>query len=105
MQGVCQQRHFPAVAQPFRVLWAPWAPSLFLVLAGLLISVFLSAFVGTAFGGLLLPVGIAGGHGLAIVLGLRMQFMVTIIGGLENVRRGTTNLAKGKSGPYEFANI
>lgn len=105
MRGLCQQRHFPAVAQPFRVLWAPWAPSLVFVLIGLFLSVLGSAILGAAVGGFLLPVGLVGGHGLAIVLGLRMQFMASVIAGLENVRRGGTNLTRDKAGSYDFANI
>ena len=100
MQGVCQQRHFPAVAQPFRVLWAPWAPSLFFTLTGLLLSV-----VSQSLGAFILPIGLVGGHVIAIIIGLRMQFMVTLIAGIENVRRGSTNLTSQKTGAYEFANI
>ncbi len=105
MQGVCQQRHFPAVAQPFRVLWAPWAPSLFFTLTGLLLSVLVMALVSQSLGSIILPIGIVGGHAIAIVIGLRMQFMVTLIAGIENMRRGSTNLTTAKTGPYEFANI
>lgn len=105
MQGLCQQRHFPAVAQPFRVLWAPWAPSLVFVIIGLFLSVIGSVILGPAVGGALLPVGLVGGHGLAIVLGLRMQFMASVVAGLENVRRGGTNMTRKKTGHYNFANI
>ncbi|MAM40846.1 MAG: hypothetical protein CL949_20605 [Erythrobacter sp.] len=105
MQGVCQQRHFPAVAQPFRVLWAPWAPSLFFTLTGLLLSVLMMALVSQSLGAFILPIGLVGGHVIAIIIGLRMQFMVTLIAGIENVRRGSTNLTSQKTGAYEFANI
>lgn len=105
MQGLCQQRHFPAVAQPFRVLWAPWAPALFFFFAGMLFSVLGAAIFGAGLGGFLLPVGIVGGHTLAILVGLRMQFMANIIGGLENRRTGSTNLTKQKLSTFEFANL
>jgi hypothetical protein len=105
MQGLYQQRHFPAVAQPFRILWAPWAPSLAFVLVGLLLSVLGAAILGPAIGGVLLPVGLVGGHATAIAVGLRMQFMATLVAGLENHRRGTTNLSAKKAGQYEFANL
>lgn len=105
MQGVCQQRHFPAVAQPFRVLWAPWAPALFFFFCGLFFSVLCAAIFGAGIGGFMLPVGIVGGHTLAILVGLRMQFMANIIGGLENRRTGSTNLAAEKTSQFDFANL
>ena len=72
MRGVCQQRHFPSVARPFRILWAPWAPAVFFfglsfVLAGLGAAIF-----GGSAGPIVLVIGIMGGQQIASV-GKRIQ--------------------------------
>ena len=95
MRGVCHQHHFPAVARPFRILWAPWAPAIFC---------FVSAIVGTPLGSVLMPVSILIGHGVAIAIGNKAQYMATLVTGLENRRTGSTNLSK-DGGNFDFANI
>jgi hypothetical protein len=105
MRGVCQQRHFPSVARPFRILWAPWAPAVFFFCASFFISIMTSSFVGTSIGSILLPIGIVVGHLAAILVGTKAQYAATIITGVENRRTGSTNLSQDKSSAYEFSNI
>ena len=105
MRGVCQQRHFPTVARPFRILWAPWAPAVFFFVFSFFLSLFLTAFFGTAVGSFILPLGFVGGHLAAIFIGSRAQYAATIITGFENRRTGSTNLSKDSDGNYTFSNI
>lgn len=104
MQGVCMQNHFPAVAQPFRVLWAPWSLALLGIFVSLFTSVFCMITLGTTFGGILLVVLMPGCHVLAIVFGLRLRYMASLVTSLDNRKTGTTNLAE-DAGNFEFANI
>ena len=108
-QGTCTQRHFPAVAQPFRILWAPWSAALAFFAIAMLTSFFLMGLFGSSVGGVAMPVLVMIGHGLAISVGIRMRYLASIIGGLENRRTGSTNLKKipegEKRSSYEFANI
>jgi hypothetical protein len=104
MQGVCQQNHFPAVAQPFRVLWAPWSLALLGVVTALFTSVFLMIVVGTTIGGIALIVLLPGLHVAAIVFGLKLRYLSSIVTSLDNRRTGTTNLSKDKN-TFDFANI
>jgi len=105
MKGGCQQRHFPAVAQPFRILWAPWAPAVFFFVTAVILAILGMALLGASFGGILLPVLIVIGHVVAILLGLKMRYMASILAGMENRRAGTTNLTDKKTGSFEFANL
>ena len=105
MRGVCQQRHFPSVARPFRILWAPWAPAVFFfglsfVLAGLGAAIF-----GGSAGPIVLVIGIMGGHFAAVMIGSKAQYAASIVTGIENRRTGTTNLSSESAGNYEFSNI
>lgn len=104
MQGVCMQNHFPAVAQPFRVLWAPWSLALLGIFSSLFISVFCMMLVSTTIGGVLLVVLMPGFHILAIVFGLRLRYLSSLVTSLDNRKTGSTNLSR-DSGTYEFANI
>jgi len=104
MRGVCHQSHFPAVARPFRLLWAPWAPAVFSFFASLLLSVFISILISMTLGTFLLPLFILVGHGLAITVGSRAQYMATLVTGIENRRTGSTNLGD-DDGNFNFANI
>ena len=104
MRGVCHQHHFPAVARPFRILWAPWAPAIFCFFSAIMLSLVVSAIVGTTVGSVLMPVSILIGHGVAIAIGNKAQYMATLVTGLENRRTGSTNLAK-DGGNFDFANI
>ena len=105
MRGVCQQRHFPMVARPFRILWAPWAPAVFFFVLSFFLSIFATAFFGTSVGSLILPLGIVCGHLAAVVIGSRLQYAATLITGIENRRTGSTNLSRDKDGSYVFTNI
>lgn len=108
-QGTCTQRHFPAVAQPFRILWAPWSAALFFFFAAMMTSFLLMAIFGSSVGGAAMPVLVMVGHGLAISIGIKMRYLASIVGGLENRRTGATNLKTKVDGkketPFEFANI
>lgn len=104
MQGVCMQNHFPAVAQPFRVLWAPWSLALLGIFSALFISVFCMIVFGSTFGGILLVILVPGFHGLAIAFGLKLRYLSSMVTSLDNRRTGTTNLAE-DGGNFEFANI
>lgn len=104
MQGVCQQKHFPAVAQPFRVLWAPWSLAALGIALALVISAFTMATIGTTVGGILLAVLVPGFHILAIALGLKLRYLSTMVTSLDNRKTGSSNLSPDKSG-FDFANI
>ena len=95
MQGVCQQRHFPAVAQPFKIFWAPWP----LVVAGAItafsISILSMLLVNTTVGSIALPVLLLVFHTLAVVFGLRMRYAYNILMAMENRKTGSTNLGHG----------
>lgn len=106
MQGVCTQKHFPAVAQPFRVLWAPWPLAAVGIASALFLSVFCMAVFGTTVGGIMLPLTIVSFHGTAIAFGLKLRYLATMATSLDNRKTGSSNLApkKGKSN-FEFANI
>ena len=103
MRG-CTQRHFPAVAQPFKVLWAPWPLAATGIALALTISIFCMIVFGAAVGGILLPLTILGFHGTAIGLGLKLRYAATMVTSLDNRKTGSSNLSPDKSG-YEFANI
>lgn len=104
--GLCRQRHFPAVAQPFRVLWAPWAPALFFFFSGLFMAVLGIAFIGSQWGTFLMIVGVIGGHLTAISVGLKFRYMASIVTGLENRRTGSNNLSEDdRPTQYNFSNI
>lgn len=101
--GYCKQNHFPAVAQPFKVLWAPWplavvglAMSLLLTLVLVAIGLMTIAMFG-------FPLFVAGFHGLAIVMGLKMRYAMPIVFSLDNRKTGSSNL--GGKGPHYFSNI
>ena len=103
MSGVCTQRHFPAVAQPFRVLWAPWP----LAILGLAMSLFLMVFL-VAMGLMTVamfgfPVFVLGFHGAAIVMGLKLRYAMPIVFSLDNRKTGRSNL--GGKGSHYFSNI
>ena len=72
-------------------------------------SFMLMAVFGSSVGGVAMPVLVMIGHGLAISVGLKMRYLASIIGGLENRRTGSTNLKVNRDGkketPFEFANI
>jgi len=104
MRGVCHQHHFPAVARPFRILWAPWAPAVFCFFAGMMLSVVVSLVFGTTYGSILMPIGIVVGHGIAIAIGTKAQYMATLVTGMENRRTGSTNLTE-DGGNFDFANL
>lgn len=105
VSGLCRQRHFPAVAQPFRILWAPWSSALFFFVIAIITSILSMAIIGSSIGAIVLALGIICGHLAAIGLGLRMRYLATIVSGLENRRTGSTNLSEDKVGSYEFSNI
>lgn len=104
MRGFCHQNHFPAVARPFRLLWAPWAPAVFCFAAAFVISLLLMAIIGADIGMFLMPVLILVGHGIAIGFGNKAQYMATMVTGLENRRTGSTNLNP-EGGNFDFANL
>ena len=104
--GLCRQRHFPAVAQPFRVLWAPWAPALFFFIGGLILSIICMGIFGSTIGSFILVFNIVAGHITAILVGLKMRYMASLITGVENRRTGSTNLSeKEVPGSHNFSNI
>ena len=105
MRGVCQQRHFPSVARPFRILWAPWAPAVFFFFLSFILAGLSGAILGGTVGSIMMPVGIVGGHLAAIFLGSKAQYAATLVTGIENRRTGNTNLNPDKSGNYDFSNI
>ncbi len=102
-EGFCKQNHFPAVAQPFKVLWAPWP----LAILGLAMALFLmlvlvaSGLMTVAMFGF--PLFVAGFHGLAIAMGLKMRYAMPIVFSLDNRKVGSSNL--GGKGPHYFSNI
>lgn len=104
MQGVCTQKHFPAVAQPFRVLWAPWSLAALGIASALVISGFLMALVGTTVGGLALAALVPAFHLAAIGFGLKLRYLSTMVTSLDNRKTGSSNLSPDKSG-FDFANI
>lgn len=103
-QGVCTQKHFPAVAQPFRVLWAPWSLAAVGIACALVISAFCMIFLGTTVGGIMLAVLVPGFHVVAITLGLRLRYLASMVTSLDNRKSGTSNLNK-DGGGFEYANI
>ena len=105
MRGVCQQRHFPTVARPFRILWAPWAPAVFFFFLSFILAGLMGLIFGGSTGAFMMPIGIIGGHLAAIFLGSKAQYAATLVTGIENRRTGTTNLSPEKSGNYEFSNL
>jgi len=104
MQGVCMQNHFPAVAQPFRVLWAPWSLAVLGIVSALFISAFTMLLVGTTVGGILMAVLVPGFHIMAIVFGLKLRYLSSLVLSLDNRKTGITNLSP-DSGNFDFANI
>ena len=104
MRGVCHQNHFPAVARPFRILWAPWAPAVFCFFTSILLSLIISLVFGKTLGTIFMPIGIIGGHIVAITAGNKAQYMATLVTGLENRRTGSTNLNV-DGGNFDFANL
>ena len=102
-EGFCKQNHFPAVAQPFKVLWAPWPLAVLGLCLSLLFTLILVA-VGLMTPAMLgFPLFVAGFHGLAIGMGLRMRYAMAIIFSLDNRKVGTSNL--GGKGSHYFSNI
>ncbi|MFZ3481923.1 hypothetical protein [Sphingomonas sp. 3-13AW] len=102
-EGFCKQNHFPAVAQPFKVLWAPWPLAvlglgLALFFTLLLVAVGLMTIAMFGF-----PLFVAGFHVLAIVLGLKMRYAMSIVFSLDNRKVGSSNL--GGKGSHYFSNI
>lgn len=99
----CQQNHFPAVAQPFTIFWAPWP----LTVGGFLLSFILFLFIAllgfSTIGMMLLPLMILGFHAGAIILGMRMRYIWTILLASECRKTGSNNL--GGKGSQEFGNI
>ena len=106
-QGLCTQRHFPAVAQPFRVLWAPWPAAALSAAVVFLLSVFLMLTPFSSLGSILLVVGLPVGHGIAIAVGIKARYLADIVGGIENRKTGSTNLKvyKEDKTSFDFANI
>lgn len=105
MRGTCTQRHFPAVARPFRILWAPWAAAVFSFFTAIVASILFTAIFGTGFGGITLPLFILLGHIAAIVFGTKFQYLATIVTGMENRRTGGSNLSPKKGDTYDFSNL
>lgn len=105
--GLCTQRHFPAVAQPFRVLWAPWPAAALSAGVVFVLSILLMLTPLSSLGTIILVVGLPVGHGIAIATGIKARYLADIIGGLENRKTGSTNLKQddGKSSSFDFANI
>lgn len=103
MQGVCQQKHFPAVAQPFRVLWAPWP----LAVAGLVVSIFSAVFLMISglksMAAIGLPLMMVGFHGGAVILGLKLRYVYPLLLSIESRKTGSNNL--GAKGHFVFGNI
>lgn len=104
MQGVCTQKHFPAVAQPFRVLWAPWSLAALGMVSAIVISGFSMALFGATVGGLLLALLFPLFHLLAIIFGLKLRYLSTMVTSLENRKSGVNNLSN-EQGGFEYANI
>lgn len=103
MQGVCTQRHFPAVAQPFRILWAPWPLAVLGFAISFVFSGLIMALVSASLGGFIFPFMIIIMHGVAIAMGFKLKYFATMVFSLENRRTGTNNL--GAEGNYNFDNI
>jgi hypothetical protein len=102
-EGYCKQNHFPAVAQPFKVLWAPWP----LAVLGLAMALFLT-IVLVAVGPMTIamfgfPLFVAGFHVLAIVMGLKLRYAMPIVFSLDNRKTGSSNL--GGEGSHYFSNV
>lgn len=102
-EGFCKQNHHPAVAQPFRVLWAPWP----LAVVGLALALFLTVLL-VAMGLMTVamfgfPLFVGGFHVLAIVLGLKLRYAMPIIFSLDNRKTGTSNI--GGKGSHYFSNV
>jgi hypothetical protein len=104
MQGVCMQNHFPAVAQPFRVLWAPWSLAVLGIVSSLLLGVMSMLLFGAAVGGVILFILLPGFHVMAILFGLKLRYLSSIVLSLDNRKTGTNNLSQ-DGGSFEFANI
>jgi hypothetical protein len=96
-------RVLPAVAQPFRVLWAPWP----LAVVGLAMALFLTVLLVAV--GLMtvamfgFPLFVAGFHALAIIMGLKLRYAMPIVFSLDNRKIGTSNLSD--EGQHYFSNI
>ncbi len=105
MRGLCVQKHFSAVSQPFKVLFAPWAPAILFFALAFVLSIFSAAIFGTSVAAIVMVLGVLIGHGLAIAVGMKMQYIATIITGIESRRTGSTNLSSEKTGNYDFSNI
>lgn len=106
--GFCQQRHFPAVAQPFRILWAPWPAALLSVLLAIVFTILFALIFGTSFSAIMLPVLIVGGHGIAILVGLKLRYLWSMVSSLDARKTGGTNLADPTKTPlssFEYSNI
>lgn len=103
-QGVCTQKHFPSVAQPFRVLWAPWSLAAAGIFSAIFTAGFVMALIGTTIGGVMLAILVPLFHLLAIIFGLKLRYLSTMITSLDNRKTGSNNLAPQK-GTFDFANI
>lgn len=103
-QGVCTQKHFPAVAQPFRVLWAPWSLAAFGIASAIILSGFSMALIGTTVGGIMMAILVPLFHGVAIMFGLKLRYLSTMITSLDNRKTGSTNLSR-DGGGFNYANI
>lgn len=106
-QGLCTQRHFPAVAQPFRVLWAPWPAAALSAGTVFLLAIFLMLTPFSSVGTILLVIGLPVGHGIAVAVGIKARYLADIVGGIENRKTGSTNLKSddGDKTSFDFANI
>lgn len=105
--GLCTQRHFPAVAQPFRVLWAPWPAAALSAGTVFVVSVLIMLTPLSSMSTIILVVGLPTGHGIAVATGIKVRYLANIVNGLENRKTGSTNLKDDseKSSSFEFANI
>lgn len=84
---------------------APWAPAVFFFGLAFLTSAFLGAMLGGATFAIALVVLLLVGHGLAIAIGSKFQYLATIVTGVENRRTGSCNLSQDEVSSYEFYNL
>lgn len=104
MQGVCTQPHCPAVAQPFRVLWAPWSLAVVGIVTTFVVAGLCMALIGMTFGGIMLAVLMPVNQLLAIMFGLKLRYLATMVTSIDNRKTGRSNLSD-EGGGFEYANI
>jgi len=99
VKGICTQLHYPAVAQPFTIFWAPWPLFIIELIACFALLLLLSLTVSMGVGVFAFIIGMPLFHILSVRMGMKMRYCFTIVTSIDNRRKGQTNLARHVKGP------